>query len=154
MEKLLLIDGNSLLFRAFYALPLMSTTAGDYTNAVYGFAVMLKKLLQEEQPSHVLVAFDKARATFRNEIFADYKGTRGDTPEELIGQFALVREYLAVSGVPWLELEGYEADDLLGVYSQAAEERAIPCVVVTGDRDALQLVSGKTLVLCIKTLLG
>lgn len=154
MKKLILIDGNSLLFRAFYALPLLSNPEGAYTNAVYGFAVMLKKLLQEEQPTHVLVAFDKARRTFRNDIFAEYKGTRKDTPQELVGQFALVREFLQLRGIVWLEQEGYEADDLIGVYSKAAEEQEIPCIIVTGDRDALQLVSPQTQVFLTKKGIG
>lgn len=154
MEKLLLVDGNSLLFRAFYALPLLATPNGDYTNAVYGFAVMLKKLLEEEEPTRVLVAFDKARQTFRNQIFEDYKGTRKDTPTELVSQFALVREFLTLKGIEWLELAGYEADDLLGVYSRAAEEAGLPCVIVTGDRDALQLVSEKTQVCLTKKGIG
>ena len=147
MQKIMLIDGNSLLFRAFYALPLLtSEKTGEYTNAVYGFAMMLKRLLQEEQPTHVLVAFDKARTTFRNDIYSEYKGNRADTPKELAGQFALIRELLQLEGIAWLELEGYEADDLLGIYSREAEKQQIPCMIITGDRDALQLVSEQTCV--------
>jgi DNA polymerase-1 len=143
-QKLILIDGNSLLFRAFYALPLLHTSQGIHTNAVYGFMTMLRRLLLEEKPSHIMVAFDKGKKTFRNEIFTDYKGTRSETPIELQEQFLLIREILEALNIPFLEKEGYEADDIIGTLSRQADEEKIECIIVTGDRDALQLVSPNT----------
>jgi DNA polymerase-1 len=150
MKKLLLLDGNSLLFRSFYALPILSTREGEYTNAVYGFLLMLKKLLKEEKPTHLLVAFDKHRVTFRNAIYTEYKGTRKDAPDELIPQFALIRETLRCMNLPYIELEGYEADDILGTVSLEADQANLSTVIVSGDRDILQLVSGNTWVYLTK----
>ena len=140
-DKIMLIDGNSLLFRAFYALPLLKTSDGTYTNAVYGFLTMLRRLLAEENPAYCLVAFDKSRTTFRNERYEQYKGTRGATPDELIGQFALIRTVLDGLRVPYLEKDRYEADDLIGTLAHMAESQGLETVIVTGDKDALQLIS-------------
>lgn len=139
-RKLLLVDGNSLLHRAFHALPPLQTGSGEYTNAVYGFATMLLRVLEEEEPTHLAVAFDKGRKTFRHDIYGEYKGTRKPTAPELRPQFALARELLGALGVPYLEKDDYEADDLIGTLARQAAGEGIPVRIVTGDRDALQLV--------------
>lgn len=140
-KRIMLLDGNSLLFRAFYALPLLQTKDGVYTNAVYGFLTMLNRVVRELQPTHILVAFDRDRVTFRNETFADYKGTRQETPAELGGQFALIREVLEAMNIAYLEIQGFEADDIIGTLSLKAEKEGMDCIIVTGDNDSLQLVS-------------
>ncbi len=142
-KKLLLIDGNSVLYRAFYGLPLLSTSKGLYTNAVYGFSMMLLHLLKEERPTHIVVAFDKGKATFRHQQFAEYKGKRQATPPEMIGQFQLARDILTHFGVRYLEDDRYEADDIIGTLSMMAEEveDEYEVVVISGDKDLLQLVS-------------
>ena len=148
--KLMLIDGNSLLYRAFFALPLLHTRDGIYTNGVYGFLTMLNRVLAEQQPTHVLVAFDKERASFRNEVYADYKANRSAAPDELSGQFGLLREVLEALNLDYIEMQGYEADDIIGTLSRMAEEAGIDTVILTGDRDSLQLVSDKVTVLLTK----
>ncbi len=139
--KLLLIDGNSVLYRAFYGVPLLSTASGLYTNAVYGFAMMLLKLLADEQPTHVAVAFDKGKVTFRHSEFPEYKGKRQATPQELSGQFQMARDLLGYFRIPALELETYEADDIIGTLATAAKSAEFDVFVVSGDKDLLQLVS-------------
>lgn len=146
-EKLMLIDGNSLLFKAFYALPLLHNREGVFTNAVYGFISMLNKVLEMEKPTHIAVAFDKDKKTFRKEIHEDYKANRISAPEELIVQFKIIREVLEALNINYLEVEGYEADDIIGTLSMKAEEAGLDTVIVTGDGDALQLVSDKVKVL-------
>jgi len=146
----MLIDGNSLLYRAFFALPLLHTRDGIYTNGVYGFLTMINRVLAEQQPTHVLVAFDKERASFRNEVYADYKANRSAAPDELSGQFALLREVLEALNLDYIELQGYEADDIIGTLSRMAEESDIDTIILTGDRDSLQLVSDKVTVLLTK----
>ena len=146
-KRLILVDGSSLLYRAFYALPLLQAADGSYTNAVYGFATMLQKLLQEYAPDYLVVAFDKGKKTFRNEMFAEYKGTRKPTPPELSSQIPMLHEFLAALGVPLIEQQGYEADDILGTLSVRAAEEGMDIFVVTGDRDALQLVQQNVRVL-------
>jgi len=148
--KLMLIDGNSLLYRAFFALPLLHTRDGIYTNGVYGFLTMVNRVLAEQQPTHVLVAFDKERASFRNEVYADYKANRSAAPEELSGQFALLREVLEALNLDYTEIQGYEADDIIGTLSRMAEESGIETLILTGDRDSLQLVSDKVTVMLTK----
>ncbi|GAB4256546.1 DNA polymerase I [Thermincola ferriacetica] len=148
--KFIIIDGNSLVYRAFYALPLLKTTTGVYTNAVYGFTTMLMKVLNEEKPACLAIAFDKGKTTFRNEHFEDYKGHRKATPDELKPQFPLVKEIVRAFRIPVYEIEGYEADDIIGTVSLKAEEMGYETVIVTGDRDALQLVSPKTRVMLTK----
>ncbi len=142
-KKLLLIDGNSVLYRAFYGLPLLSTSKGLYTNAVYGFSMMLLNLLKDEQPTHIVVAFDKGKATFRHQQFPEYKGKRQETPPEMIGQFQLARDILTHFGVRYLEDERYEADDIIGTLSMMAEQvdEEYEVIVISGDKDLLQLVS-------------
>ncbi len=146
----LLIDGNSILHRAYYAIPLLSNRQGHFTNAVYGFTTMLTKLLEIEAPGYVVVAFDRGRTSFRNQYYQDYKGHRKATPDELRPQFAMARRLLQGLGVAWYELEGFEADDIIGTLARLAEEQGLEVTIVTGDRDALQLISPRTRVLLTK----
>lgn len=141
MSKLIVIDGNSIANRAFYALPLLSNSSGLHTNAVYGFTTMLLKLLEDEKPTHFLVAFDAGKVTFRHKEYGDYKGGRAKTPPELSEQFPLIRELVAAFGIRWFELEGYEADDIIGTLTRLADEKRIDVIVVSGDKDMLQLAS-------------
>lgn len=143
----MLIDGNSLLFRAFYALPLLHNREGVYTNGVYGFLTMFNRVVAEEQPTHVVVAFDKGRETFRNEIYEAYKGTRSAPPNELVGQFQLLRDTLEAMNVPYIEMQGFEADDIIGTLSSKAAQQGDTCLILTGDSDTLQLVSETVTVL-------
>lgn len=138
-EKLVVIDGSSLLYRAFYAIPHLTNSQGQPTNAVYGFLNMLLKLYEQLEPQYVAVAFDKGKHTFRNNLFDGYKATRKPAPDELRPQFALIREVLACLGIHVLELEGYEGDDIIGTIARHMEQK-LDVSVVTGDRDALQLV--------------
>jgi len=148
MEKrILIIDGNSLMHRAFYGVPPLSNRQGEPTNAVFGFLNMFLRLLGEYDPKWVGVAFDTHAPTFRHQAYAEYKGTRQKTPEDLIPQFHTLRELLPHMGVAVLELDGYEADDILGTCARQAEEKGIEAYLVTGDKDALQLVSDTTRVL-------
>lgn len=141
-QRFMILDGSSLLFRAFYALPLLTSSTGVYTNAVVGFSNMLQKMINEYKPDRMVVAFDKSRHTFRTDMFADYKGTRDKTPEEFSSQVPILREFLEAWGIPFLELDNYEADDIIGTLSKRAEEAGgYETLIVTGDRDALQLVS-------------
>lgn len=145
-NKLVLIDGNSILFRAFYALPLLHNEKGVYTNALYGFTNILLKILEEEKPTHMLVAFDAGKTTFRHETFAEYKGGRQKTPPELSEQFPLSRKLLEAFQIPHYELDLYEADDIIGTLSKQAEEKGWEVKVISGDQDLLQLVSERVTV--------
>ena len=145
-ETLLAVDGNSLMHRAFHALPLMDAD-GVYTNAVHGFLSMLLKAVQELSPRYIAVAFDLPVPTFRHTAYADYKAGRRAMPEELKPQFPIIREILAAMGLGALTAEGYEADDILGTLSLRCRENGLDCVLLTGDRDALQLVGEGTKVL-------
>ncbi len=148
MKTITLIDGNSLLFRAFYATAghnLMTSHNGIPTNAVYGFANMIDQLL-EDHPDYIAVAFDTGEKTFRHELFQDYKGQRKKTPDELVGQFDLAREYLKCRRIPYLEMTGYEGDDIIGTISKIAEDMGMEVAVISGDQDMLQLVSDRTTV--------
>ncbi|MGH3516149.1 MAG: DNA polymerase I [Haloechinothrix sp.] len=140
--RLLLIDGHSMAYRAFYAVPAdrFRTTTGQVTNAVFGFTAMLINLLRDEQPTHLAVAFDVSRQTFRSETFADYKATRTATPDDFKGQVSLIGDVLGVLGVPVLRKEGYEADDIIATLTTQARELSYDVLICTGDRDALQLV--------------
>ena len=149
-DKFVIIDGSSLMYRAFYALPLLTAENGQYTNAAYGFATMLVKLLEDLQPDALAIAFDKGKKTFRNELFEAYKGTRKATPEELLSQIPLVHELAEAFGVRLIEEAGYEADDVIGTLSAKAAEAGAKVVVVTGDRDALQLIGPNVSVLLTK----
>ena len=141
MDKLVLIDGNSLSFRAFYALPLLSNKAGIHTNAIYGFAMLLEKILKEEQPNHFLVAFDAGKTTFRHEKYSEYKGGRQSTPPELSEQFPYIRQLLDAYHIKYYELENYEADDIIGTLSKQAEASGLETIIITGDRDLTQLAT-------------
>ena len=143
-EKIMLIDGNSIVNRAFYGVPLLTNGDGSYTNGVYGFLNILFKLLDEEQPDYLAVAFDLHAPTFRHRTFDGYKGTRKGMPEELREQMPLLKEVLQAMHIPIFEQEGFEADDILGTLSALAEKNGIVPVVVSGDRDLLQL-AGETL---------
>ena len=147
--RLLLLDGHSLAYRAFYALPVenFSTASGQPTNAVYGFTSMLINALRDLDPTHVAVAFDVSRATFRSEAYEGYKATRAKTPEEFRGQVDLIRDVLTAMGIRYLEREGYEADDLIATLATQAETSGMDTAIITGDRDAFQLVSAMTTVL-------
>lgn len=150
MERIVLIDGNSLLYSAYHATAytgnFMRTSHGVPMNAVSGFSNMFEKLMQSE-PEYVLVAFDYGKKTFRNELMKDYKGTRKETDEELICQFPIVREYLEARGVKYQELEGYEADDIIGTVARIAADQGMKVEIVTKDKDMMQLVNEKVTVL-------
>jgi DNA polymerase I len=150
MKKLLLIDGSSLLHRAFYALPLLSSKEGIYTNAVHGFMMMLNRLTVSQKPDYILVAFDKSRVTFRNQIYPEYKGNRSETPPELRGQFELIKEVLDAAHIRWQETEGYEADDILGTLACQGEKAGIEVEIFSGDRDIFQLIDDHTTVFMTK----
>jgi len=139
-KKLLLIDGSSLIHRAFYALPLLSNAQGEYTNGVYGFMMMMKRMLRQDNPDLAVICLDKSRVTFRNQIAADYKATRKETPAELRGQFELLKEILPPYGIACEELEGYEADDLLGTLASLGARQGWQVEIFSGDKDVLQLV--------------
>ncbi len=144
MDKFIIIDGNSIAYRAFYGLPLLSNSKGLYTNAVYGFTTMLLRLLEDERPTHFLVAFDAGKITFRHKDFAEYKGGRAKTPPELKEQFPVIKEVLRAFEIPQFELDGYEADDIIGTLTRLADGREVEVLVVTGDKDMLQLASSVT----------
>jgi DNA polymerase-1 len=147
--RLLLLDGHSLAYRAFFALPVenFSTTTGQPTNAVYGFTSMLINILRDEQPTHLAVAFDVGRKTFRSEIFADYKANRSESPTDFRGQVSLVQEVLAALHVPVITADNYEADDVIATLTVQAVEQGMDVLIATGDRDALQLVNDHVTVL-------
>lgn len=149
-KTLMIIDGNSLIHRAFYALPLLTTKDGIYTNGVYGFLTMLYKIKENYNIDYIGVAFDKKGPTFRHEAFELYKGTRQSTPNELTLQFPIIKEILSIMNIAQLELDGYEADDIAGTLSKFGEENGLEIILVTGDRDYLQLASDKTKVLITK----
>ncbi|MQA35016.1 DNA polymerase I [Modestobacter roseus] len=147
--RLLLLDGHSLAYRAFFALPVenFSTTTGQPTNAVYGFTSMLINVLRDEQPSHLAVAFDVSRKTFRSEIYAEYKANRAESPTDFRGQVSLVQEVLGALHVPVITAENYEADDVIATLAVQAVEQGMDVLICTGDRDALQLVNEHVTVL-------
>lgn len=146
---LLVVDGHSLAFRAFYALPPDSfqTTSGQYTNAINGFLSMLINLIQQEKPSHIAIAFDVGRESFRNEIYPDYKATRSETPEEFKGQVPLLKETLEALSMTVIEAPGYEADDVLATLSKQGSDAGWQVLLVSGDRDTIQLIDQNTTLL-------
>lgn len=150
-KKAILIDGNSLIYRAFYALPLsLATSSGQVTNAVYGFTSMLIKLLKEEKPDIIAVAFDRAVPTFRHEQYAEYKAQRPSMPDDLKDQFPLAKQILDALDIAIFEMDGFEADDILGTIAKKAEQEDYETIIVTGDKDAYQLISPKTKVMSTK----
>ncbi|HZR49088.1 MAG TPA: DNA polymerase I [Streptosporangiaceae bacterium] len=149
MERLLLLDGHSLSYRAFFALPQenFSTSTGQTTNAVYGFTAMLINVLRDEKPTHVAVAFDRSEPTFRHEQYAEYKAGRSKAPDEFRSQISLIFEVLDVLGISRLSVPGYEADDIIATLATQAEAEGMEVLVVTGDRDTFQLIDDKVTVL-------
>lgn len=152
--KILAIDGNSIISRAFYGIRLLTTKSGEYTNAVYGFITTLNKILAEEKPDGVVVAFDVKKPTFRHEMYKDYKAGRKGMPEELHAQMPILKEWLTLMGYCIIEKAGYEADDILGTVSEMCQKSGNECIIATGDRDALQLISDSTRVLLTATRMG
>ena len=140
-EKLLILDGNSLMYRAFYGLPALTNSEGLHTNAIYGFATMLLKMREDINPDHIIATFDRKAPTFRHTEYTDYKAGRKKMPEELAEQIPHIRELLKAFGVEIFELDGYEADDLIGTISVQGEAKGLDVFIVTGDRDALQLAT-------------
>ena len=139
-KRFVILDGSSLMYRAFYALPPLTDSLGEPTNAIFGFSNMLTKLLGELNPDALVIAFDKGKKTFRTERYPEYKGTRDKTPEELLAQIPLLHEFAAAFGVSFIEKERYEADDIIGTLATKAAAAGHDVMVVTGDKDALQLV--------------
>lgn len=152
--KLLILDGNSILNRAFYGIKLLTTRDGQFTNAVYGFFTMLQRLLDETKPDHVAAAFDLKAPTFRHKAYAGYKAQRKGMPPELAQQLPVVKELLQLLGYRIVECEGYEADDILGTLARACQEQGCECVIATGDRDSLQLVAPGVTVRIAATKMG
>ena len=148
-KRLLLIDGHSMAYRAFYALPVenFKTTTGQPTNAIYGFASMLINLIKEEKPTHIAVAFDVSRKTFRTERFPEYKANRASTPDEFRSQMSHINEMIDSFGIKHFEVEGFEADDIIATLAKTAELKGFDTLICTGDRDSFQLVNDKTTVL-------
>jgi DNA polymerase-1 len=140
-KKLVLIDGNSIAYRAFFALPLLNNDKGIYTNAIFGFTQMLLKIIEDEKPTHMLVAFDAGKTTFRHKTFGEYKGGRQKTPPELSEQFPFIRQLLDAFNIKRYELENYEADDIIGTLASQAADGEWDVKVFTGDKDLLQLVT-------------
>lgn len=141
MDKLILIDGNSIAYRAFFALPLLHNASGLHTNAAFGFTTMLLRLIEEEKPTHFLVAFDAGKETFRHSTYKEYKGGRQKTPPELSEQFPVIRQLLQSFSIAQYELDGYEADDIIGTLARLGEQQKMDVLIVSGDKDMLQLAS-------------
>ena len=148
-KRLLLIDGHSMAYRAFFALPAenFTTAQGQHTNAIYGFATMLISLIKEEKPTHIAVAFDVSRKTFRTDIFPEYKANRSKTPDEFRSQMSYLHELVSAFGIQQFEIEGYEADDIIATITKRAEKEKCEVLICTGDRDSFQLVNDQTTIL-------
>ncbi len=149
-NKIMILDGNSLLFRAFYAMPPLKTKKGQYTNAVYGFLSMLYKLLDTYSPEYICVAFDPKKPSFRHEQYKDYKATRAKAPNELVEQFQLIRDVLDIHNIKCVEIDGFEADDVAGTFANAAKSQVDEVYLVTSDKDYLQLIDENTKVILTK----
>ena len=145
-KKIVLLDGNSLAYRAFFALPLLTNDTGIHTNAVYGFTMMLQNILADEKPTHMLVAWDAGKTTFRHQTYGEYKGGRQKTPPELSEQFPYLRKLLEAFNIPQYELNQYEADDIIGTLSTTGDADGSEVIVISGDKDLTQLASEKTTV--------
>ena len=149
MEKFIIIDGSSIFYRSFYAMPNLTAPSGEPTGGITGFANVLVKLLREFNPKYAAIALDTSRKTFRTEIFSDYKGGRAKTPDELISQLAMLDEFAEVMGIKTLAAENFEADDIIGTLAaQASGNFSVD--IVSGDRDAFQLINKNTRVLFAK----
>lgn len=148
MKKLILIDGNAIIHRAFHAMPPFRTTTGQLVNAVYGFGSMLLSIINGEKPDYIAVSFDMKGKTFRHEEYKEYKATRQKAPDELYEQIPLIKKMVQIFQIPIYEIQGFEADDVLGTLSKQAEEKGdLNTFIVTGDRDTFQLISDKTFVI-------
>lgn len=154
MNKLMILDGNSIVNRAFYGIRLLTNKDGIYTNAIYGFLNILFKYMAEENPTHLCVAFDVHAPTFRHKVFSEYKAQRKGMPDELRQQMPILKEILSAMNIKMLELEGYEADDIIGTVSRICDESDVVCDILTGDKDDLQLASKNTIVKLITTRSG
>ena len=152
--KLMVLDGNSILNRAYYGIRPLTTKEGLYTHAVYGFLMMMSRLEDEEKPDALCVTFDRREPTFRHLEYEGYKATRKGMPEELAVQLPVMKEVLDAMNIPRYELAGYEADDLIGTISRRCEAADWECVAATGDKDSLQLVTAHTTVKLISTRMG
>ena len=141
-NKLVIIDGNSIFYRSFYALPLLTNSQGEYSNAVYGFAIQILHIIQNIKPKYMVVAFDVSKKTFRNKIYADYKGTRKPMPDELRSQIEPLKKMLSLMNIKCCEQEGIEGDDIIGIISKRFLDTET--IIVTGDRDSFQLVDDST----------
>ena len=141
MDKLVLIDGHSIMNRAFYGVPDLTNSEGLHTNAVYGFLNIMLKILEEEKADHAAVAFDLKEPTFRHEMYDAYKGTRKPMPQELHEQVPVMKDVLKAMGIPIMTLEGFEADDILGTVAKRSEAKGMDVTVLSGDRDLLQLAT-------------
>ena len=139
-KHVFLVDGSGFIFRAFHALPPMSRDDGTPTNAVFGFTNMLIKLIEDLKADHCAIIFDTARKTFRNDVYKEYKANRPPPPDELIPQFALIREAVRAFNIACIEMEGYEADDLIATYTRLAREQDANVTIVSSDKDLMQLV--------------
>lgn len=146
-EKLVLLDSNGLIYRAFFALPYLKTRDGRPTNAVYGFTATVLKVLEEERPDYVAAAFDRPGPTFRHRAFADYKAHREAMPDDLRPQVGLSKQVLEALRIPILEAEGFEAEDVIATIARRAEAEGVKVLVVSGDLDTLQLVDARTRVM-------
>ena len=153
-EKIVLIDGHSIINRAFYGVPDLTNAEGLHTNGIYGFLNIMFRILDEEKPEYLAVAFDLKAPTFRHKMYDAYKGTRKPMPEELREQVPVLKELLVAMGIPLLMMEGYEADDLLGTAAKKSEEAGVDAVIVSGDRDLLQLATDKIMIRMPKTKRG
>ena len=151
MKKLLILDSNSILNRAFYGVRYLSAKDGTPTNAIYGFLNILLKLIKEQEPDYICAAFDVKAPTFRHKQYEGYKAQRKPMPEGLAAQMPLAKDVLRAMGVTILEKEGYEADDIIGTVARLCEESEISCFIATGDKDDLQLASDKTKVILTVT---
>ena len=150
MEKFIIIDGSSLMYRAFFSLPLLTSSEGIYTNAIMGFSNMLGKILTDYKPDCIAVAFDKSRKTFRTDMYEEYKGQREKTPDELKSQIPLLQEFLEALGIAFIEKDNYEADDIIGTLAKKSAAKGYEALIVTGDKDALQLIAPQIKVMLTK----
>ena len=153
-EKIVLIDGHSIIHRAFYGVPDLTNAEGLHTNGIFGFLNIMFRILDEEKPDYLAVAFDLTAPTFRHEMYEAYKGTRKPMPEELREQVPVMKEVLKAMGIPILQLEGYEADDLLGTVAKKSEADGLSVVVVSGDKDLLQIATDRIMIRMPKTQKG
>ena len=153
-EKLVLIDGHSIIHRAYYGVPDLTNAEGLHTNAIFGFLNIMFRILDEEKPDYLAVAFDLNVPTFRHEMYKEYKGTRKPMPEELAEQIPVMKEVLTAMKIPLLQKEGYEADDLLGTVAKKNAAAGLSVVIVSGDKDLLQIATEQIMIRMPKTVKG